>query len=214
MGLAVRNIPRSLALLTQWLGIHSLPTLLFNFLHEQHAQDLENFPNTGKVFLYPSAVATYYAPSDKSGIGGMFRERIRCVNSWRGGPPRRDCVFITHDEDLPGFQGLYVGQVLAWMKIKHENICYCAALITPFETVGDQPCPLTNMWKVHRLRDNTGRCILKIIHLDAIFRSTHLIGVPGTSSIPYEVNHTNALDAYRTFYVNKFIDYHAHEIAF
>lgn len=135
MGLAVRNIPRSLALLTQWLGIHSLPTLLFNFLHEQHAQDLENFPNTGKVFLYPSAVATYYAPSDKSGIGGMFRERIRCVNSWRGGPPRRDCVFITHDEDLPGFQGLYVGQVLAWMKIKHENICYCAALITCYELV-------------------------------------------------------------------------------
>ena len=36
----------------------------------------------GKVQVFPSAVATYYAPSDKSGLRGMFRERIHAVKCW------------------------------------------------------------------------------------------------------------------------------------
>ncbi|KIL61333.1 hypothetical protein M378DRAFT_82595, partial [Amanita muscaria Koide BX008] len=48
---------------------------------------------TGNVYVYPSAVATYCAPSDLSGVGGMFREQIRSTHSWRSGPERRDCVF-------------------------------------------------------------------------------------------------------------------------
>ena len=31
------------------------------------------------ITLYPSAVATYFAPSDLSGIGGMHSERIRAT---------------------------------------------------------------------------------------------------------------------------------------
>ncbi|OAX31238.1 hypothetical protein K503DRAFT_654751, partial [Rhizopogon vinicolor AM-OR11-026] len=47
-----------------------------------------------KITLYTSAVATFYAPSDISGIGGMRYERIRAVYTWRNGPGRYDCVFI------------------------------------------------------------------------------------------------------------------------
>ena len=35
------------------------------------------------ITLYPSAVVTYFAPSDLSGIGGMHSERIRATPNWR-----------------------------------------------------------------------------------------------------------------------------------
>ena len=37
----------------------------------------------GKVSIFLSAIATYYAPSDPCGIGGMHREYIRATPSWR-----------------------------------------------------------------------------------------------------------------------------------
>ena len=144
----------------------------------------------------------------------MIRERIQSVHSWRGGPARHDCVFITHNENLPGFRGLYVGQVLAFLKVVHEKVEYPAVLISWFETVGNSPCPYTGMWKVRRELDVNGRRKLKVIHLESILRGAHLVGIAGSSFIPYELDHTNALKAYNTFYVNKFVDYHAHEIAF
>ena len=105
----VPKIPRLLWPLAAWLRIPSLPTLVSQFLYEQFHPDLdvpvEDVPSADclhnvRVHLYPSAVTTYYAPSDKSGMGGMCRERIRSVHSWMGGPGRHDCVFITHNEDL------------------------------------------------------------------------------------------------------------------
>lgn len=60
----------------------------------------------------------------------------------------------------------------------------------------------------------SGSVQLKIVHLDTIIHATHLIGIAGSLFVPYELNHMNALDAFKTYYVNKFIDYHMHEIAF
>ncbi|KAJ7213664.1 hypothetical protein C8J57DRAFT_1034950, partial [Mycena rebaudengoi] len=53
-----------------------------------------------------SAVVKFIAPGDQSGAGGTLPERIRAVHSWRGGPPRSDCVFVGGNPDLPGFRGL------------------------------------------------------------------------------------------------------------
>ncbi|KAJ6563451.1 hypothetical protein B0H10DRAFT_1843668, partial [Mycena sp. CBHHK59/15] len=61
------------------------------------------------------------APSDQSGIGGMHRERIRSVRSWRGGAPRRDCVFVEQDTTQPGFRGLYAARVIAFMSLKSSR---------------------------------------------------------------------------------------------
>ena len=207
-----------------WLHIPSLPSLISHFLYEQYHPDLtvpveeiplEKCPKyTGQIYLYPSTVATYHTPSDKSGLGGLFCECIQAVHLWRGGPARCDCVFIAHDEGLPSFRGLYVGQVIAFLKLAQEKVEYPTALITWFETVGDSPCPSTGMWKVHQELDLSNHCKLKIIHLDTILHGAHLVGIAGSSFIPYELDYTNALDAFKTFYVNKFIDYHAYEIAF
>ena len=44
---------------------------------------LNNLPEFhGRVAVYTSAVATYYAPSDLSGTGGMHPEWIQAVQKW------------------------------------------------------------------------------------------------------------------------------------
>ena len=60
---------------------------------------------------FHSASATYYAPSDLSGIGGMHRERIRATPSWQTGAGRYDCVFVDREPEVDGLAGLYVARV-------------------------------------------------------------------------------------------------------
>ncbi|KAJ8587017.1 hypothetical protein M405DRAFT_706229, partial [Rhizopogon salebrosus TDB-379] len=44
-----------------------------------------------------NASSTFYAPSDRSGIGGMRREHIRACPLWRNKAPRNDCIFVNTD---------------------------------------------------------------------------------------------------------------------
>ncbi|OBZ66652.1 hypothetical protein A0H81_13436 [Grifola frondosa] len=53
-----------------------------------------------KVFVFYSAAATYYAPSDPLGAGGMHREHIRATPLWWGTAPRFDCVFVNRYPDF------------------------------------------------------------------------------------------------------------------
>jgi hypothetical protein len=46
------------------------------------------------MMLYPSAVATYFAPSDLSGMGGMYSEHIHATPNWRKKGPHYDTVFV------------------------------------------------------------------------------------------------------------------------
>ncbi|KAJ7939396.1 hypothetical protein B0H13DRAFT_1587096, partial [Mycena leptocephala] len=55
-----------------------------------------------------SAIATFYATSDLSGIRGMRRERIRSTPKWRKYGPRRDCAFAVESQDEQGFHGMSV----------------------------------------------------------------------------------------------------------
>jgi hypothetical protein len=53
-----------------------------------------------------------------------------------------------------------------------------------------------------------------IIHLDCILRGVHLIGVAGQDFIPKDLTYHNSLDAFQSFYISKYADYHSHEIVF
>ena len=194
---AVQNLPLSVATLGVHLNIPHLPNLVRRFLHEQLVQvalnvelddillsDCPVLKNTTNIRVFPSAIAIYYAPSDLSGTRGMFRECIRAVDSWQHGPGRHDCVFIQHDPDQPGFQGLYVARVCHFFSIRHDKVYFPCALVSWYSTIGTMPCADTGMWKVQPNFDNTGNFAMSIIHLDSIICGAHLMGIAGTSRIP------------------------------
>ncbi|KAI0309566.1 hypothetical protein OF83DRAFT_1071876 [Amylostereum chailletii] len=221
----VRGLPHPLDLLSVAVGHPRLPELIRRYLYdEKHPNSdissadvaLTSCPEfDGHVSVFPSAVATFYAPSDMSGIGGMHRERIHSTSSWHHGPERRDCVFIEKDPDLPGFRGLYAVRVLLFFKFTFEGIDYPCALVTWFSPVSDEPCPNTGMWIVEPDTDMHGHREMSVIHLDCILRGAHVIGVAaGAEFIPRLLLHTDTLDAFRAFYVNKYADHHSHTIAF
>ncbi|KIL59279.1 hypothetical protein M378DRAFT_14901 [Amanita muscaria Koide BX008] len=214
------RVPRELVPLSRWLRIPALPVLISRFLYSQehpgnvsiHEIPLDECPKyTGNVYLHPSAVATFFSPSDISGIGGMLRERIRSMRKWRKGPERRDCVFVEHDPHLPGFRGMYAAQVFAFIKFKYNHVSFSCAVIKRFSSVGNSPCPDTGMWIVRRPRAEEA---YELINIDSIVRAAHLIGIAGTAFIPHQIKYSDSLKVFKTFYVNKFIDYHAYEIAF
>jgi hypothetical protein len=136
----VHNIPRKADTLGIHLKVPHLSSLIRRFLYEQDNPDLDIPLDSvsledcsrfsGTVRVYPSACAIYYAPSDKSGTRGMFRERIRAVDSWRGGPARRDCVFIEHSPDVEGFADLLVARVHSFLSILHDKTKYPCALVS------------------------------------------------------------------------------------
>ncbi|KAJ6522564.1 hypothetical protein B0H19DRAFT_1215129 [Mycena capillaripes] len=222
----VRRYPRNPDALTQYLDLPKLVPLIRRFLylqdHPDHnleiplntvpLDDCPDAPSSLKVF--PSAIAKFYAPSDQSGIRGMLHERIRAVHTWCGRPPCYDCVFVEGDPDLPGFRGLLAARVLLFMSFKHGGITYPCALVTWFSAIGDTPCPDVGMWMVEPDVDYHGRQVMDIIHIDTILRGAHLIGIYGDSFLPRHFKYSDTLDSFKTFYINKYADHHANEIAF
>ena len=167
-----------------------------------------------KIRVFHSAMATYYAPSDDSGIGGMHRSRIRAAPSWRMGPPRNDCIFAENDPAMKGFRGLFVAQVSHFFSFRYRSTFYPCALVQWFVATSDSPCGDTGMWVVKPELDGNQHRVTSIIHLDCIVRGAHLIGVYGNELLPHDFKHTDSLTAFHAYHVNKFADHHANEIAF
>ena len=100
----------------------------------QFAYDLEHPSDSGaddhipelfaRISVFHSATAIFYAPSDICGIGGMRQEHIRATKSWYGTGPRYDCVFIVHDKEAAGMEGMDVARVLTFLSFEHEGKTY------------------------------------------------------------------------------------------
>jgi len=114
-----RSHARDVHALADELNVPDLHRLIRLFLYDQFLADdthtSDNVPLSAcprfenRIKIFNSAAATFFAPSDPSGIGGMRCEHIRSVPSWRGGPARYDTVFInTASED--GINGMEVGR--------------------------------------------------------------------------------------------------------
>lgn len=193
----------------------NLPELVSEFIYQQAQPPPQNYPNIIELaHSFKSAVATFYAPSDHSGYGGMHRQRIHATSSWKKNMPRYDCVFAEKDSSLPGFQGLYVAQVLSLFSFKYLNHQYGCALVRWFNPIGNQPCPHTGMWMVEPEDDDEGTPLVTVISLESILRPAHLIPIYGNDSISPTINHSNSLSSFSSYYVNKFSDYHAYQLAF
>lgn len=171
-----------------------------------------------KVSVYHSATATFRAPSNPSGPGGMYRETIRSTPSWSKASipgPRRDCVFVDMgDSNSVGMKGLLVARVYLFFSFSYNGISYPCALVHWFST-SDEPDPDTRMWIVQPEFTCHGVRHMGVIHIDTVIRGAHLLPVfPSDAPVYREIHYMNVLDVYTSFYANKFIDHHAFELAF
>ncbi|KAJ7669939.1 hypothetical protein DFH06DRAFT_1372426 [Mycena polygramma] len=219
-----RSYPRFAPDLGLFINVPNFPALLASFLDDQlssdkypvasdtsdAAFDLSLYP----LSVYHSAVATFYAPSDPSGIRGMRRERIRSTPKWmKHSGPRRDCAFVVENQNERGFRGMSVVRIRLFFSFTHDGIDYPCALVDWFKKVGRSPDLETGMWIVEPEMRGKAR-LTTIVHLDTLLRGAHLIPVYGEDFIPVGFRYIHSLDSFISFHVNKYIDHHANEIAF
>ena len=112
--------------------------------------------------------------------------------------------------------GLLVARVFLFFSVKYDGVDYPCALVHWFSVVGDAPDDETGMWIVKPDYLAGRKQFLEVIHLDAILRGAHLIGVAGSTFLPSnpKVDFLTSLNSFKSFYVNKYADHHAHEIAY
>ena len=72
----------------------------------------------------------------------------------------------------------------------------------------------SGMWMVRPAATEDGQPEVLVIHLDCVFRAAHLLPIYGDIPTPDNVSLYNSLDAFVGFYVNKYADHHAFEIAY
>ncbi|KAJ6524384.1 hypothetical protein DFH09DRAFT_1286341 [Mycena vulgaris] len=205
-----RSYPRRADDLAAHIKVPNLPALLAAFLDDQIHPD--RYSDDSNCFRQQS-LATFYAPSDASGIRGMRRERIRSTPSWRKHGPRRDCAFAVEDQQEQGFRGMSVVRVKLFFSFTHDGVDYPCALVDWFKKVGRSPDTQTGMWIVEPEMHGQTR-LTTIIHLNTLLRGAHLIPVFGSAHIPLGFRHIHSLDAFKSFHLNKYVDHHANEIAF
>ena len=73
--------------------------------------------------------------------------------------------------------------------------------------------PVTGMWVVFPDAVQ-GRHKRSVFHLDSFLCAAHLIPVFGTHKVPRDFHFSYSLDSFKAYYVNKYIDHHANEVAF
>lgn len=211
--------PTSLAALAAAIHQPDLPSALQLFMHQR------NHPNSlappsdsfdGPIRIFHSATVQFYAPSsDSCGTGGMYREIIR-ANPDHGGVPCFDTVFVSISDDKKVMAGLLVARVhllLSYFDPYDQKEVPCGLItwfIHPSEASG--PDKVTGMWKLCPEYDENGKSPVQVVHLDTILRGAHLVPCYGEGFLLTDLKYSNALDAWNYYFINQFIDYHAHAL--
>ncbi|KAG2106772.1 uncharacterized protein F5147DRAFT_746201 [Suillus discolor] len=203
------------------LDLPRLPLLMQEFIHDQHYLEDTNPPEfdletaqvfLGKVAVFNSAAASFHAPSDLSGTGGMHRKHIQATPSWRGGEPRRDCIFVNMGANFDSpMGGLAVAWVLCFFSFNYQTLYYPCAIVHWYAYVLEGRDPDTGMYVVTPTTTGDGVPDISIIHIDCIFRAAHLIPVYGPDFIP-KISPHDSYDMFNLYYINRYADHHAFEI--
>ena len=163
----------------------------------------------GKICIFKSAVATFYAPSDISGIAGMRREFIRATPSWRMGPTRHNCVLVNTEPDVDDAHSFEVARVFLFFSFLHGNKEYPCAYIQWYSFVGTERNEDTGFWIVEP-DIRAGKSHFAVIHIDCIVRAVHLMPVMRTARfVDRSVTMHTSLNDFKLFYLNRFVDHHA-----
>ncbi|KAI6154599.1 hypothetical protein BKA82DRAFT_4347529 [Pisolithus tinctorius] len=218
-----RKRARTVGALAAELCLPQLPNILRRFFYSQlfPTDDLDDIaldecpPYDGSVRVYNSACSTFFAPSDLCGLYGMRREHIRSCPMWRNEGPRFDCIFVVTDPEAEGMRGLDIARVLCFFSFKYQGTLYLCAVVRWFDRMGDGPDVATGMWIVCPSYNARNVPHITIIHIDAIYRAAHLIPIYAAHNInTRDIKPHDSYDTFNSFYVNKFADHHAFEIAF
>lgn len=183
---------------------------IYQYPDKQVPTNIKDLPVfEGKIKVHHSATAVYYAPSDLCGVGGLRKELIRSTPSFFG-HERRDTVFVVLDESKKGMEGMEIGRVLLFFSFSYRRRDFSCALINWFvhDPERDQD---TSMWTVNLECDRRGRPTVEVIDVDSIARGAHLLPIYGASRVPDNFSYHDALDSFNSFFVNHFVDHHAHE---
>ncbi len=197
-----------------------LPEDVTRFLHDrvlpdgnfEADMDLEEFPHVSpraQLGVHQSATIVFHAPSELSGPHGMRREIIRCNPSWYNSYPRYDTVLVTDDPTTWGMPRFRVARVRRLLTVPYDIYQYEGALVEWFTTHGRDP--VTGMWLVRPEMDGDVR-VSSVIPLSTIARACHLQPALGDRLLPADFPFADTLDAFDEYYVNCYIDYHAHEM--
>lgn len=107
-----------------------------------------------------------------------------------------------------------VVHVLLLFSFRHDGTLYPCAFVELFKKIGRSPDSATGMWKVKPKKDRCGNRVISVLHLDSFLRAAHLIPIYGEEFVSVGFQSSDSLDVFSAFFVNKYADHHAHEIAF
>ena len=141
----------------------------------------------------------------------MHREIVRCNPSWCTKYPRYDTVLITTNEGAWGMARFRVARVRHLWSFVLGDVAYACAFVEWFVTKDDGPDEATGLWVVQpELVDDVR--VTSIISIASIARACHLMPVLGHTFLPTDFHFSDTLDAFHSYYVNAYIDYHSHEV--
>ena len=159
-----------------------------------------------------TALTSFFAPSDISGAGGMRHELIHSCPVWRGEHPQSNCIFISTNLDLGGMRGMDMVHILTFFSFVLHSEQYLCTVVRWFVHLGE-PDEDTGMWIVCPGFNACHQPDISTVHLNTIYHAAHLIPVHGTQEIPQEIQPHHSYDVFHAYYVNRFVDHHAFEIA-
>ena len=105
--------------------------------------------------------------------------------------------------------GLSIAQARLFFSVTMNHVKYPCALVNWYSLDEN-----TGMWVVeHDILDD-GKLWMVVAHLDTILCLAHLLPIYRDKQAPRGAKYMDLLDIFHDFYVNKFVDHHAFEIAF
>ncbi|KAF8809249.1 hypothetical protein BYT27DRAFT_7222511 [Phlegmacium glaucopus] len=184
--------PRYLSELANVLQLPQLPQAFRQFLYflDNPVTDPSACPSIhqcpdfhGQMRVHHSAMATFFSPSDLCGV----------------------------DDTKDGIHGLEVARVLLFFSFSYRRKKFSCALVNWLVQDDPQPDPDTGMWSVSLELDDDGMPTYQVIDAQSIARGAHLLPVFGSEALPEPFDYRSALDSFNSFFINRFIDHHAHE---
>jgi hypothetical protein len=125
-------------------------------------------------------------------------------------------ISISDNDDRAVMRGLLVAWV--WLLFSYfdsyQKKDIPCTLVTWFVHPGDNPehDKDTGMWKVVPECSANDEQLVQVIHLNTIFRGIYLLPHYGEGFLPADLECNEALNTWSEYFVNHFIDYHAHKL--